>query len=213
MRSTLRTGVAVCTLLLSLALAPLTGCADRIEVSSADSSDTIPSQQQTGADDGTLTSDDSGSSPGTNVETGTCTASDLTQDTSADDLDRDTSRDIAVSEVEQVLPAADEVVISEPAWDEIPTLVVQVEAGSRSVRIDASGLTVVIEGDIETLTVNGTVNTVWVNGVGTVDFGPEASLNYVFWAGETAPAAGAMDQGWNTIARDEFAVHVRYYCA
>lgn len=89
---------------------------------------------------------------------------------SADDLDRDTSRDIAVSEVEQVLPAADEVVVGAQARDQVPALVVQVEAGSRSVRIDGTGPTVVIEGDVESLTINETVNTVWVNGAGTVGF-------------------------------------------
>ena len=111
-----------------------------------------------------------------------------------------------------MLPAADEVVIGMPAWDEVSALVIQVEAGSRSVQIDGTGLTVVIEGDIETLTINGSVNTVWVNGVGTINFGSEATVNNVFWAGETAPMAGDMGQGWNTIARDDFAVYVQYYC-
>lgn len=208
MSPTARAAAGMCAVLLSLA--SLSACAGQIEVRTAEPEATSPAQERTGA--AAPEDDQDEESSGMNVETGTCTASDLAQETSADDLDRDTSREIAVSEVEEVLPAADEVVIGVPAWDDIPALVVQIEAGSRSVRIDDSGLTVVIEGDIETLTVNGTANTVWVNGVGTISFGSEASVNNVFWAGETAPAVGSTGLGWNTIARDEYAVHVQYYC-
>ncbi|VEG25751.1 DUF3060 domain-containing protein [Actinomyces howellii] len=226
MRPTPRAAATVCALLLPLTL---TACSDPIAlVPSATSAATAqqtsaPSQEpaqeaeeSTGDTEDTVDTEDleaeAQADGATNVETGPCSPMDLSQETSAEDIDVYTSREVALSKVEQVVPASDEVVLDDSAWNETPVFVVRVEAGARSVRVEATGMTVIVDGDIESLTVNGVDNTVWVSTVGTISFGDVAAENEVFWNGQV-PSVGTGGADWeNYVARDEYAVYVQYYC-
>ena len=143
------------------------------------------------------------------MEYGNCTASEVREyDDELTDNDEEDNRAQAEAQVTKVVPASEQVNVTE---GELSTdQVVKVSAGARDVTITATNLVVIIEGEIESLTVHGFDNTIWIDAATKVTFGSNDgdNLNYVFW--RSRPPQSKVDpQGLNVVGKDVHAPIIR----
>mgnify|MGYP002747884813 FL=1 len=143
------------------------------------------------------------------LEYGNCTSSEVRDyDDDLTDNDEEDNRAQAEAQVTKVVPASEQVNVTE---GELSTdQVVKVSAGARDVTITATNLVVIIEGEIESLTVHGFDNTIWIDAATKVTFGSSDgdNLNYVFW--RSRPPQSKVDpQGLNVVGKDVHAPIIR----
>ena len=143
------------------------------------------------------------------MEYGNCTASEVREyDDELTDNDEEDNRAQAEAQVTKVVPASEQVNVTE---GELSTdQVVKVSAGARDVTITATNLVVIIEGEIESLTVHGFDNTIWIEAATKVTFGSSDgdNLNYVFW--RSRPPQSKVDpHGLNVVGKDVHAPIIR----